>query len=822
MRTFLGGLVLLWLTIVSAGVAAAQVTGRVEMIGLDGRYRPGCWTPMLVRLQSQGSPTGLYELRVYQHDLDGDTPYFTTRVTLTAGRGEQGFWTYFLPEPVHGGLSTNGATTTAELQQRLRITVNDATGRELIQLPVGNSTPETVDPIYSGLTGGRAARFVVFVNASGAQPALRDYEPSNIAGLQEDLNAVILTPDHLPESALGYDGVDAIVWLEGDPSTLAAGGSRRLDAIREYVSRGGHLVIGTPPAWQQLAGFGDLMPVTITDMERNGLASPTKELADDGRRFPLVDKAAPRQNPWDRFRGGVMIATATPLKGSVVDRWANRIAEPQKADDQTPWLVRKPVGFGCVSWVGQDLGSRDVTSRVNWGWPRVWETILGTASQPFVFPDPVKEKARFGAGALRDLGATVLDAMNLTGRAATLVGVTVLFFIAYWFIAGPGTYFLLRYRGRAMASWFAFGAVALGATAVTLGVVRVLLRGAPDVKHVSLVRVSADAGVPSRVVSRLGVYVPRDGAQAIALADTDARFASTITPFPIHPTLHQWREGDKYLFPAPIEYAINVPTGDDAAAPNVGVPFRTTMKRLRAEWFGTVAARIDGSASLRPSSNTNGYIAGVLTNSSGIDLRNVYVAFRHQTPGSLPTQWLMYVANWPKGTPLDLGASFNPSGDLTIAQVSMAFKDVNPNEKFPVRGQFKDWSTYFGSRLRAGAMGESSKQNDLADRVPTSVPLLSFFEQFPPIENDLDGSTYRTTRSDLHRNGLRDWDVGDALLAGQLVIVAEADGVPVPLPMTIAGDKVEGTGTTIYQFVLPLAPIPDAPATMPATTKATN
>ena len=47
-------------------------------------------------------------------------------------------------------------------------------------------------------------------------------------------------------------------------------------------------------------------------------------------------------------------------------------------------------------------------------------------------------------------------------RATTLVGVTILFFVAYWLLAGPGTFFWLRYRRQATLSWFWFGAVALG------------------------------------------------------------------------------------------------------------------------------------------------------------------------------------------------------------------------------------------------------------------------------------------------------------------------------------------------------------------------
>lgn len=816
-------MVLAWVAICSlmATAASAQVSGVVDTIGFDGRYRPGCWTPMLVRLQSQGSPTGLYELRVWQHDLDGDTPYYSTRVTLTQGKGEQRFWTYFLPEPINGGM-TGAMSTTAELQQRLRITVHNAAGTELAQLALGPSVPQSVDPILVGFSNAtRARRFVIFVRDGGSAPPLRDYnDPAAITGLAEDLDSVIVSPDRLPESSLGYDGVDAIVWLEGDPSQLSIGSSRRLEAMREFVSRGGHLVINTPSNWQVLKGFEEMLPVDISGTETTVGQGPAAALA-KAMPFPRNDKSAPLFDPWTRYRSSFTIATAKARPGAVVDLWAYR-NESGDSDAQTPWLARRPFGFGCVTWVGQDLGARELTLNANWGWPRVWEAVLGSASEPVVLPD-ARTKPRYQASTPREMGSAVLEAMNLSGTAAALVGVTILFFIGYWLLAGPGTFFFLRYRKQATLSWFWFGAVALVSTAVTLGLVKLILRGEPEVRHVSLVRINADRNQPAMAISRLGVYVKRDGPQAIALTDTDRRLPSTIAPFPIHPSLHAALEGDKYLFPAPIAYAVPVPTADEPAAPTINVPFRTTQKRLRADWFGPREERIEGTASLRPSGAAGGTIAGVLKNTTGLALRNVYLAFRHRTATGVPSDWMIYVDHWNAGDALDLGAAFNPSGQLTPAMVSIGSRDVRPNAEFPVRGQLRDWAEYFAPGLRAPAMGEATLQKDFVGDRAASVAVLCLFGRMPPIQNPQEGDgSFRVSRADLHRSGLRDWDASNAMLAGQLVILAEADKVPVPVPMTIDGDKVTGDGTTIYQFVLPLAPIPAAPASQPTTTRASN
>ena len=70
MRALLAGLFILALT--STGFA--QVKGEVESIGFggDGLFRPQCWTPMVVRLQSSIDEPAEYRNEVHQRDLDFD------------------------------------------------------------------------------------------------------------------------------------------------------------------------------------------------------------------------------------------------------------------------------------------------------------------------------------------------------------------------------------------------------------------------------------------------------------------------------------------------------------------------------------------------------------------------------------------------------------------------------------------------------------------------------------------------------------------------------------------------------------------------------
>lgn len=803
-------LVLLLAIALLSTTAAAQISGRVEVIGFDGKYRPDCWTPMLVRLKSNGSPTDLYELRVWQYDLDGDRPYYSRRVNLSADKGELSFWTYFIPEPVHEGL-TQPTSNQQDLMQRLKITVHDKNGKELTQVALAGASAASVD--RNLITDRvRATRFVVFVGTAAAPP-LRDYAPDNIVGIQEDLDFSRVSVERLPENAIGYEGVDAVVWLDGSPTELETGSSTRLEALREYVRLGGKLIISTQPQWQQLAGFDDLMPVTITDMEQNTLLSPLREMA-QSMSFPTGQSGAPRSDPWNTYSKPFSIATAEPKSNAVVDRYADRVQNPGGPEDQTPWLVRMPYGYGSVTWVGQDLGSRELSDRLNWGWPAVWEEIFGSPSSPAAFPSQ-SDKVAFNSGGNVDFGFTLIDPMNLSGRGAALVGVTIAFFIFYWLLAGPGSHFFLKFRGRATLSWFVFGAIALLATGATMLLVNLMLRGAPEMKHVSLVRVHGDKTMPAMVVSRMGIYIPQDGYRAIQLARGDPRYPSTLTPFPIHPTIHRRRGGDDYLFPAPREYRVDIPTREEAAPASIEMPFRTTMKRLRGTWVGHVEPRIEGNPKLEPTARGTGYISGALRNLTGSDLNNVYIAFRHQPEGVAPSYWMMQVPAWPSNGTLDLAALFNPPPGKTVNDISVFNPDVRLGE-FPVRGLVKDWVDRFRGSLGAGGGFESIKPiEDLGSMRPDSLPILSFFNAFPTVRNSTD-----LKRGDLHRSGAREFDVSGALQAGELVVIARQDNTPLPMGMEIEGDATQGRGVTLFQFVLPLTQLPKA--TTGSTTQATT
>src|SRR5207244_2153642 len=114
-----------------------------------------------------------------------------------------------------------------------------------------------------------------------------------------------------------------------------------------------------------------------------------------------------------------------------------------------------------------------------------------------------------------DLGRVMLEGTDHQGKAGAYVLLAVFFFIGYWVIAGPGSYVFLAGKGRKQLSWSAFAVSAMAATLLTVGVVKLVLRGSPEAKHFTIVRQAA--GEPDAVaISRIGLYIPRDGMQKVS------------------------------------------------------------------------------------------------------------------------------------------------------------------------------------------------------------------------------------------------------------------------------------------------------------------
>src|SRR6266566_6922169 len=134
MRSYLAGFLLLLLP----SLAFAQARGEVESIGFQGLYRPGCWTPMVVKLVPTTGSVFTGRIEVIQEDLDRDQVIFTRQITLTGNPPngsavEQRFWMYFMPQPNRGREALDDARSPAELCNLIRVRLCSDSGKVLVK-----------------------------------------------------------------------------------------------------------------------------------------------------------------------------------------------------------------------------------------------------------------------------------------------------------------------------------------------------------------------------------------------------------------------------------------------------------------------------------------------------------------------------------------------------------------------------------------------------------------------------------------------------------------------------------------------------------------
>ena len=818
MRLILAGLLLLTIPTLAFG----QATGEVQSIGFNGSYRPNCWTPMIVRLRPQTTESANYEIQVWQHDLDGDRPIYTRPVVLNGSDqvSSQLFWMYFLPQPIDKGLPDQSNGTLHDLQRDLQVFLctPGPSGKQIAQLPI-TSQLQNIDPFRDSYAAKpRGAKLILAVSTNGSrQPTLAKYNSE--VGALEDVEVVNIRMNELPEDPIGYDAVDGIIWLDGNPNDLASQNLDSLAALKDYVRYGGHLVVCQSTAnWQEDLGFGDMLPVDVTGIDSKSDFEPLKSMAAPQG---FADPFQTAGNSWLHSTGPYQMARSTARNGTVVDNWIDWQQDGSYAD-ATPYLARKSYGLGQVTWVAQQLTTESAPGNPT-SWPYIWDKVFGWKSAGYVLPDkqspddlPIKVRLQeYAPGTPLDLGYTLVQGLNLNSKANWLILLAVGFFLVYWLIAGPGSYAYLAAKKQQSLSWFFFGIAAVGATLVTVLVVKLVLRGPPEIRHLSFVRVAP--GQPAIVNSRFGLYIPRDGDQKIELEDSSPASVSYLAPFAEHP---QQLGGDVTEFPSPTDYTVPVRDLKSDTPPQITVAYRSSLKKFQARWVGDLSASFIGSAKLDPK-NPRLPLNGFFTNASGVDLTEVYLAFN----AGGDHDWMLYVPHWAKGASYDLqrdlGKPFyvGKEGDLEAVPGDNKIICDELASTDPKRGWMSYWHSHF---YRTGSTTDDPNVSE--SDYNFIYPMLSLFDRLPAMANTVTipaGSNDKLVgdgRVELFNRGARQLNASSSVSAGQLVILATAKG-PVPMPLQIDDNKIEGDGTVFYQFILPIDRGNVAPPTTSPTTR---
>lgn len=825
------------------GVAWGVVTGSVVLVGYEDTFRPGCWVSLTVSLRAESGDSGTYQVRVEQEDGDRDLISFVRTVTLTGTNSGSGvgqkFTTYFLPQGVNNGKSRGLSTTDlGTLKNQLRVYLCDARGNRLSKLEFGSKLTSLEEP-----SSGRHSRLVLCVKDKygGDLRCGPDLKNDALLGVNEEISAISVDRSSLPASTLGYDMVDAVIWAAGRPPDVnLATEERQYRALRQWVSGGGKLVILQNEDWRLTEAWGDMLPVTypkfgsVQGVRNRTDANLLTDLIATRKRFTPVEKSQ-----WDRLRGPFPTGLVRAKEGAATEMeigWDDTDLSPggsgAKRSLMTPWLVRMGVGAGCVTYVAQDLTSPRLPVSSPSGWPIIWSRVLDLRYDPYVVAakGEDEERAFFDKSDTKyNLGAIVYSRMNHSATAGVLVVVALGFFIVYWLAAGIVSWVVLVARRKREWAWLAFAGVACGATVVTLVVVRGVLRGPPELHHFTLVRV-VQAGVGAEkgeggtlVESRVGLYVKRDGRVRIEVPAGNPEGVSLVTPYAFHP-----REGDELDDSPPFQkYEVEVPDASGDRAPSIEMPFRSTMKRVQVSWRGDLKREgsgsseageglvgLSGSAAVAQAPNT--LLSGTLLNASGRKLKNVVFAFRGNkdlTPG---LDRVVFLPEWQDGAQLKLEdvTTIGRNGKLKLLLADTGKGDgsvyapENGDSVYGLIGQVgrpAEWARWLRNPIRANVGGGENTLDDAGNAVPRGYMLLSLFDRLPFLANtDKSANAESYTRAEMLRVNARFVDISAAVSAGRLVVLAQSDNSPMPLPMAVDGDTIPGSGVTLYQFVLPL------------------
>ena len=735
------------------GEEGAEIELSLELFGAGGLVRPGDWAGLRVAARDPGAGVRQVALELEIPDADGDATQWRRLVTLNPGQA-QGVWLYArLPATLRDSttlrLTAREATEGADLA---------AAGRKLATVVI---SPQTVIDAASPLIGliGRASAgldgYRIAAPGTAAEPATG----------HEWIEFAILDPDRLdaalPDAWMGLAPMKTIVWTEGSPETVRAPAAA---ALAEWVRRGGHLVVVVPQdalGWTRPEGIlGDILPrVDLVRREGVDLERYRPLLTPDA--IPLPERA--------------IVHELQPVAGAKTHEAAPILVGPSNE----PLVVRRLAGAGAVTMIGLDVAQRELAARLDPQrfWHRVlgerFDVLSGTEVQALAQGTP---PANFRSRTPVWIDDAVGTVINKTGRAGTGVLLGFVVFAAYWVVAGPGGFAILKWTGWARHSWLVFVGVAGVFTAIAWGGASALRPVKVEVTHLTF----ADHVFGQDVVrtrSWLGALLPRYGETRVEI-ERDPAWRHAMAPWEPPGTAAD-------SFPDPRPYVIESRRPDAADFPS-----RATVKQLRLDWIGSPPWR-----SVVPSEpielSPAGRLSGTVTHELPGALEDVVVmlVLRQQDfidlpPSALQARTLAWslAGDWAPGQLLDLGAL---GGSGASAFRGDAFLDR-------LTQNARSWAGLFGSADERTAF-------DMLDLL-TWGPMIG-----PPDyrrQASATGFPAQVNRRFGHGLDLARWFTQPCL------IVTGRVATPLPVPLLIDGETPPSSGRTVLRWVYPLPPAP--------------
>jgi hypothetical protein len=791
---------------------------RSERIGFNGYYRDGVWTPVVVQVNNRAEQIGRgAECEVLLNDIDGDKVQARRSFVLKpVSDGPTSVRVYIVP-PVN---------SPRKVEWDIRIV--DAETRELLATRKVIPADTARNLLQSQSAIGVVGRGLPPMGLNLFSAEFTQHEHIEIV---KDLDAA-----DLPDRWYAYSLFEALIWSPkaGDPTAPAI--KPQMDAIREWVRRGGHLVVILPSVgsyWSSPAVADLVPPVRI---------EPVRDIPPPPALLPTTGLPGRLQAPLDDIR--TPAHTFSPLGGD------SELSVLSRTADGEPIVVAHTFGFGRVTLIGVDLTdpvllapglpiSNDPQLKADLNAlsmpapeSALWRQVFGWASpglssnrlldlQDGKYTPPgwnppnqaVKKNPRLSDPRTReryDLSKIVDGPLSMKGTAVGALLVAFFLFAIYWVVAGPVSFAVLKSMRRSQHSWAAFGLIVILFSAVAWGGAYLIRPTDTQIQHFTVLDADAQSGLV-HTHSWMTLFVATHGQVDVSVGDapqadatqSDAARAriNTITSAGI-----LYSAADPTFFPDQRRYTI------DAARPdNVSLPMRSTAKQLEVDYMGPPA----GAADANPRAwkfftgkvtYANNTLTGTLTSNLPAPLEDVLFVFC-PGDGQTPYVWQQSGA-WQPGQPIP--ASPPPNRPILAQNTPLA---VQPRDFYNQRRLTGEG--FLGELiLNKGAIGNPAITGGpvvvSSDDIVRHTQLLTFYGLLPPPDFiERDGNFMVGTRAGeahLTRKAGRPFDMTELTAMRRLIIIGHLktrreDNVPLPTPLLIDGREVPSSGHTVVRWV---------------------
>jgi hypothetical protein len=493
------------------GAAQGQTLHWDATIGFGGAYKEGAWAPVFVDITNRAdSRSGEILIPVVDYGRTGERPAITYTVPVESPRNSSKRYLLYVPP---------------ERVEKVYLKL----GRLQYERELGNTRAAGRADSLVVVLGGERALLNFLQGAQAAPPStiIAKEDAYGGPGGQTGTDGAVIQVGRaewqsLPDSWLGWDGVDAVVL--GDAG-FASASPAAVDALLRWVELGGTLIVPGGALSSQMAAspLGRLLPITVRGTE----AAPG-----------LGDLAAWAQQP---IEPGQVLLTSGPLaKG----------ASALCGSVERPLIAVSDVGAGRIAMTAFDYTSAPVKY---WdGQTAMWQRLIAQVpTRP-----SVTEAAESSSRYTPEIG--LADAATYTPAAALPPFWLLLGFLgAYIIVLVPVNYTVLKRWDRRELAWVTTPAIVIVFTLGAYGLGYGMRGGQVVLNRLAVIEAASDTRL-ARARGYVGIFSPARTSYELLLKGTAASARSVSS------------EGQRTRDPAMVVY------GPEPRVANIGMNMWTS------------------------------------------------------------------------------------------------------------------------------------------------------------------------------------------------------------------------------------------------------